>query len=56
MSNTSSNVKPSPKNCFDLLLPEGLFIVAIGKDKRQFAIDNGQLTIDNGQLTNPAGS
>jgi hypothetical protein len=35
ISSTSSKVKPSPKNLFDLLLAGELFIVAIGKDKRK---------------------
>jgi hypothetical protein len=33
ISNTSSKVRPSPKNLLDLLLAGELFIVAIGKDK-----------------------
>ena len=35
MSNTSSKVKPSPKNLLDLLLAGELFIVAIGKGIRK---------------------
>jgi hypothetical protein len=35
ISNTSSKVRPSPKNLLDLLLAGELFIVAIGKDKRK---------------------